>query len=203
MVRLIDKLELDRCPHCNIDNPNLSKQFDCKTNAVDGTRLRRWGVYGCSRCGGLVTAYSNDKNNHVIEIYPSTNEVDGSIPDPARNYLNQAMNSLHAPAGAVMLSASAVDAMLKTKGYKEGTLYTRIDQAGKDHLITDDMAKWAHAVRLDANDQRHADVNASLPEPEDARRCVDFVLALGTILFTLPEKINKGIEEVEQNSDSE
>ena len=68
-----------------------------------------------------------------------------------------------APAGAVMLAASSVDAMLKEKGYNEGSLYARIGQARDDHLITADMAEWAHEVRLDANDQRHADEAAALP----------------------------------------
>ena len=51
-----------------------------------------------------------------------------------------------------MLAASAVDSMLKEKGYKDGSLYKRIEQAAGDHLITAEMASWAHEVRLDAND---------------------------------------------------
>ena len=56
-----------------------------------------------------------------------------------------------------MLSASSIDAMLKSKGYKKGNLYKRIEKAAEDHLITSEMAKWAHQVRLGANDERHAD----------------------------------------------
>ena len=44
---------------------------------------------------------------------------------------------------------------LQDKGLKEGTLYARIDQAAKEHLVTLEMASWAHQVRLDANDERH------------------------------------------------
>jgi hypothetical protein len=73
------------------------------------------------------------------------------------------MESLGQPVGSVMLSTSAIDAMLKVEGYTEGTLYARIDKAAEDHVITDDMVKWAHQVRLDANDQRHADEGAGLP----------------------------------------
>jgi hypothetical protein len=40
-----------------------------------------------------------------------------------------------------MLSASAVDAMLKVKGYKSGSLYSRIDKAAEDHMITSEMAR--------------------------------------------------------------
>ena len=103
------------------------------------------------------------------------------------------MASIHAPAGAVMLTASSVDAMLKAKGYTDGSLYTRIDKAAADHLITTDMAQWAHAVRLDANDQRHADESANLPGEADAKRCIDFASALALFLFTLPARVRKGI----------
>ena len=43
--------------------------------------------------------------------------------------------------------------MLKAKDYTEGSLYSRIDKAVEDRLITKEMAAWAHEVRLDANDQ--------------------------------------------------
>jgi hypothetical protein len=62
------------------------------------------------------------------------------VPSPARDFLSQAMGSLHAPAGAVMLTASAVDAMLKHKGFKEGSLNSRIDAAAQAHLLTSEMA---------------------------------------------------------------
>jgi hypothetical protein len=107
-------------------------------------------------------------------------------------YLQQALESIHAPAGAVMLAASAIDAMLKTKGYQEGSLFTRINQAAEAHLITREMAEWAHEIRLDANDQRHADVNQPLPDETQAKKCVDFALALAEFLFVLPARVQRG-----------
>jgi hypothetical protein len=94
-----------------------------------------------------------------------------------------------------MLAASAVDAMLKAKGYSEGSLYKRIDKAKDDHVITEGMANWAHQVRLDANDQRHADGDAMLPGYNDANRSIDFALALGQFLFVLPARVERGIAE--------
>ena len=78
------------------------------------------------------------------------------LPDPARTFLQQAFETLHAPDAATVMAASAVDAMLKDKGYKTGTLYTRIDQAVKENVLTQGMATWAHAVRLEANGVRHS-----------------------------------------------
>ena len=91
-----------------------------------------------------------------------------------------------------MLAASAVDAMLKNKGYKDGSLYARIDDAAAKHLITPDMAAWAHDVRLDANYERHADESSTLPTTDDAQRCVDFALALAEFVFVLPDRVKRG-----------
>jgi hypothetical protein len=128
-------------------------------------------------------------------MHPSHTEADLAIPQKARDYLNQAMDSIQSPAGAVMLAASAVDELLKQKGYTEGKLYPRINKAQKEHLITPDMAKWAHQVRLDANDQRHADENASLPTEKDAKRSIEFATAFAEFLFVLPSKVTRGLEE--------
>jgi hypothetical protein len=121
-------------------------------------------------------------------------EIDGAIPGRPKEYLEQAVSSLNSPAGAVMLAASSVDAMLREKGLKDGTLYSRIKKAAEDHLITEEMAKWAHEVRLDANEQRHADDTAPLPTSDDARRIIDFAEALGPFLFVLPARVRKGLE---------
>lgn len=91
-----------------------------------------------------------------------------------------------------MLTASAVDAMLKDKGYRDGTLNARIDSAAKDHLITAEMASWAHDIRLDANDQRHADEAASLPSNADAAKVIEFASALAQFLYVLPARVERG-----------
>ena len=193
MPNLTGQLQLTRCPHCNVDTPSLVQQWRGETRDQAGQNLRRWMVYACTRCGGLVTAAATQFDQPVIEHFPSTPTVPTDLPPRASTYLEQAVSSIHAPAGAVMFTASAVDAMLKAKGYTDGSLYTRIDKAAADHLITADMAQWAHAVRLDANDQRHADEAANMPNEADARRCIDFASSLALFLFTLPARVSKGL----------
>jgi hypothetical protein len=63
----------------------------------------------------------------------------------------------------------------------------------KENLITESMSHWAHEVRLEANDQRHADNQSPLPTTEDARKLIDFVQALGTFLYVLPARVERGI----------
>jgi hypothetical protein len=189
---LRQQLEIERCPHCNVDRPSLHERARAETATHAGLERRMWKIYGCSRCGGCVLAAAPADGQTVAELYPPVRETDTTIPERARAYLNQALQSVHAPAGAVMLAASAVDAMLKEKGYSTGSLYSRIDQAATDHVITSEMALWAHEVRLEANDQRHSDPTAALPAEPDARRVIEFTLALAEFLFVLPARVTRG-----------
>ena len=191
-MNLTDNLALARCPHCFVAHPNLQRRHHLETiDHAHGNR-RLWFIYACAGCGGVVSAWSRSSGNPVGGFYPAAESVDETIPDRPRAFLQQAMETKHAPAGSVMLSASAVDEMLKLKSYTSGSLYARIEQAVKDHVITADMAAWAHDVRLDANDQRHADQLALLPTESDASRVLDFALALAEILFVLPARVQRG-----------
>lgn len=188
-------LSLPRCPHCAIANPNLFRVHTYETLNHAKLNKRAWSFYVCGSCGGIVTANARSHGIEVEEYFPVSQTVKDDVPERPRAYLQQALESLHAPAGAVMLAASAVDAMLKIKGYTDGSLYSRIEKASADHLITAEMAKWAHEVRLDANDQRHADETSFLPNVEEAKRSLDFVNALAEFLFVLPNRVQRGIEK--------
>jgi len=194
MADLNPTLDLDRCPHCSVARPNLSAKHQIETVDSSGRLERKWLVYVCASCGNLVTAWSFAYRDRVVEYFPSGRTIDELLPEKPREFLRQASESMHAPSGAIMLAASSVDSMLKLKGYKDGSLYTRIEQAAKDHLITKEMAYWAHEVRLDANDQRHADDDAGMPTESDAQRVFDFTTALAQFLFVLPAKIQRGLE---------
>lgn len=174
-----NQLELERCPHCNIAKPLLGRTWSYDSVNHGGQDKRHWRCYGCVSCGGMVMACSwQDAHHPIHSIWPAPQAVAEVVPARAKEFLEQAIASLHAPAGAVMLAASSVDAMLKDKGYKEGSLNKRIVEASTDHLITAEMAAWAHDVRLDANDQRHADEAISLPSTADATKAIEFTSAL-------------------------
>lgn len=90
-----------------------------------------------------------------------------------------------------MTSASALDEMLKDNNLVQGSLANRIDQAAVQGLITNGMKEWAHHVRLEANDQRHADVDAGLPTAEQAQVTLDFVRMIAEFLYVLPAKVSR------------
>ncbi|MCR9608001.1 DUF4145 domain-containing protein [Vibrio alginolyticus] len=199
-MELTGNLTLSRCPHCSLASPLLKLREIFETTDQANRNARTWGTYICSSCGGVVTAWATRGSHTVRDSFPKMRSISDDIPETAKAYLQQASESLHAPAGAVMLSASAVDAMLKSKGLTNGSLYTRINTSAEQHIITEDMATWAHDVRLDANDQRHADQNASLPTTIDAQRVLDFSMALAEILYVLPSKVARGIAQAESSN---
>jgi len=195
MSYLTEYLKIDRCPYCSIDKPNLKTQMQpITTTADDNTNSRTWRIYACGRCGGLVIASAKSDANYIYEIYPSIETIDDILPVKVKAYLQQAIDSVYAPSGSVMLCASAVDAMLKEKGYKTGSLYSRITSATTDSLLTKEMELWAHEIRLDANDERHADDDATLPTTDDARQSIEFTKTLAEFLFVLPSKVQRGID---------
>lgn len=193
MLALGNQLELPRCPHCGVNTPNLVQNHGFETNNANKSDRQVWAFYVCRRCGGVVSAKSSNPGQPVLAYYPTASSVDESVPERARTYLQQAYESLHVPAGAVMLSASAVDAMLKAKGLTAGSLYSRIDLAKDKGIVTPDMALWAHQVRLDANEQRHSDEESPLPSAKDAERCIEFAAALAQFLFVLPSRVQRGL----------
>ena len=171
-----DKLYgVGRCPHCAIASPNLNGLWSDRWHSIgeDGWRLslhrhaRRIAVQMRFDRGGA--------RMDAIALYPDAKEAHADIPEPARTFLQQAFQTLHAPDAAAVMAGSAVDAMLKKQGLADGSLYTRIDEALKLNLLTDGMAKWAHSVRLGSNRPRHADENRPHVSPDEAKQAVSLL----------------------------
>lgn len=190
------QLELDRCPHCSASKPVLTQSWHLVSHDHASRNQRVGATYRCSTCGSMVMTVAPHSSQlpvqEITKVWPNPPMVAETVLARARGFLSQAMASLHAPSGAVMLTASAVDAMLKDKGFKEGSLNSRIDAAAKAHLITEEMAAWAHEIRLDANDQRHADESCELPDSADAGKVIEFANALAQFLYVLPARVERG-----------
>lgn len=197
---------LARCPHCGIASPQMNLKASTGTQPVQGADLSWrafiWHIYCCSTCGGGVLASVQQGSFLVDEIYPAGREAHQDIPAPARHFLQQAIDTLHAPDAAAVMAGSAVDAMLKKLGLTEGTLYSRIDQAVENHTITEAMGQWAHEVRLGSNRPRHADEERPYVSAAEAKQSVQFAEALGYFLFVLSARIERGTEEAKEASAS-
>lgn len=132
---------------------------------------------------------SNGHYRHEYLVFPSHWTPDDKIPDVPRNYLEQAQATLGSPDASVVMSAAAIDAMLKAKGLVDGSLYTRIDKAVSEGILTKDMSEWAHLVRLNSNNPRHADLEKPNMTNSEAKLSLDFAKALAEIFFVLPSRM--------------
>lgn len=200
MPKLLSQFGLERCPHCKAHNPVLIELFQM-ANSGDyaGRNQRTWAYYRCATCGSFVSACAPQGGVEATDWFPRSDDVHSDVPGAVARFLQQALDTLNAPDGSIVMSASAIDAMLRIHGYTEGTLFSRIDKAAADHLITQDMAEWAHDVRLDANDIRHVNEASSIPTLDDARRAFDFAQTIAELLFVLPARVRRGRKPVDQS----
>lgn len=193
---------VDKCPQCGVINPLMNAVHNPSLHYKDGSGGWYYATLRCSKCKdqSLYYGYSNERDIGadgtarkvtIFASYPAAKSVSGDIPDRARSFLQQAVDSLHAPDGAVMLAASSVDAMLKDKGYKDGTLFSRITKAYEANLLTEQMRDWAHEIRLSANEPRHADDSFQGATNADAKQVIEFAEALGEYLYVLPARVKK------------
>jgi hypothetical protein len=193
-----------RCPHCEVGNPQLRRLWisEAIPTPDDDDVARRWAAFQCASCKHLVlTAFRPLRRGHALsqslEVewqFPMLPPVNESLPATARNYLQQASEILNAPDAAAIMATAAVDAMLKYKGLSDGPLYQRIDQAVASRLLTEGMAQWARAVRLEAFNVSHPDgSNPHLTRPQ-AEQVVEFAKALGEFLYVLTAKVEQGVK---------
>lgn len=197
-----DKLYgLGRCPHCSVASPNMNNLWSDSFKNLAGSF--GWATYRCSTCNGVVSSrlrVINASQLELVEMYPESKRAHEDIPQPARTFLQQAYETLHAPDAAAVMAGSAVDGMLKAKDYLDGSLYARIDKALEDNLLTKGMADWAHSVRLGSNRPRHSDADKPHVSPDEAKQSVEFAEALGNFLFVLTAKIDRGIQQAAATS---
>jgi len=186
---------LKRCPHCAVSTPVLYRVWSSEDPLPrgDGQPSSVWSAFACTSCGSIVSAKAHPGGTGIRDIFPKPKAAHEDVPDVARTFLQQAFDTLHAPDAAAVMAGSAVDAMLKKVGYSEGSLYSRIETALKDGVLTQDMSEWAHEVRLGSNRPRHSDSENPHVSSEQAKQSVEFAEALGTFLFVLKARIDRGI----------
>ena len=171
-------LGLSNCPHCGTAHPTLKSAWHSQqpTYRADSLSPSIWAAYGCTSCGSIVTAKgkpgATESNPFIVAIFPAPWEADATIPARVAKYLKQAKGTLSSADASVLMSAAAIDAMLKDKNVNSGSLNQRIDEAVRVGLITNGMAEWAHRVRLDGNDSRHADAASPDLSWDDAQRAM-------------------------------
>ena len=191
---------LDRCPWCKTATPTLENKGNIKIDV----NSRVWCFYQCSKCLNIVMALHRLSDRGTIDPgildHLPKNEftIDDNIPGRARALIQEAHDTIHSPNASIMVSASALDIMLHEIGRpkSEGSLNRRIEIAAEQQQITEAMAQWAHQVRLEANDSRHPDGDGDrVASTDDAEQSLEFVISLAEILFVLPARVQRGIDQ--------
>ncbi len=94
MIKLIDQLALEKCPHCNQSTPTLEKQREVETYNIDKSTYRCWRFYKCNNCGKVVSAWAKSWNEDVEEWFPHFIQPDydfSSIPSPIDEDFREAL----------------------------------------------------------------------------------------------------------------
>jgi len=146
-------------------------------------------------------AYQKDTNMSdasqffVRDVYPKSVEPAAPADTPAaiaKSYVEAEDNHLAKRfETCAMLCRKAMDLATKTlRGdvAKSENLYQRIEELKKIGLITNDMAAWAHAVRLNGNDSVHGDDEISEAEAKDL---LNFTQTFLLYAFTLPAMVGR------------
>ena len=178
------------CPHCSVANPQLKELWASKEPLYRGDVPvigRLWATYQCTSCSDVVLvkcAWSSrtaankpwdDKKYDVDTIYPSAKIAHEDVPEPARTFLQQALEHVaRARRGCGNGWRSSRRDAQEEGAHRGELLYSRIDKALKDNLLTQGMADWAHNVRLGSNRPRHADEHEPHVVPEQAKQSVEF-----------------------------
>ncbi len=197
----MDQLNLERCPHetCGKSNPTIQRLNSVVTSDYSGLDEYRWHIYKCNSCGGIISAkgyaLAEQETTEALDIYPRIISISGHIPYKPANYLKQARDSLASPSGSILCSSIAIDLMLQECGLNQDTLDEKIKAAHSDHIITEKMADWAHHVRLDANGERHTNLEEDIPNSEEALNILDLAFAFAEYLYVLPAKVQQGYDD--------
>jgi hypothetical protein len=190
------------CPHCSAENSTFLFQHVYQVKKGDRPSIF-WMLFQCPRCSaGVVVkasmkkqqipfdAYKGDIRDlfHSVEHFPRRPFVDapsGLPTDVQRLYLRAAqcfqrddMDS------ASMMFRKTLEVALKEKfGDFPGNLYQHIQHLAQAHLLTDDLAQWAHEIRIDGNRGAH---EAQEPDWEDTRQLKEFLHVFLLYTFSLP-----------------
>lgn len=207
---------IERCPQCGIAHPLLRKVDNAHKHRTDASEYPPKDYWyftaRCSHCDNHVLFYGKCPHEEtrsptepsslvIVRSFPKMERAAEELPAMALKFFQQALESRHAPDGALMLAASSIDAMLKDKGYTDGSLCARIGEARNDGLLTAEMEGWAHEIRLSANEPRHADDSFNGATSEDADQIIAFAKALGEYLYVLPARVRRWQSKAEATSE--
>jgi hypothetical protein len=170
-MKLSKTLNLEKCPHCSINSPNLMHTgYDITTSNSEDGNQRNWRTYKCNKCGGLVIAFSSSSDNVVVEYYPATlNEtfeyeyLDGDVRDDFKEalicYSNRCYNAFASMCRRTIQSACD---QMGTEGKSKVT--KQIRELKEIHDIDDEIFEELQQIIIIGHDGTHPYLPRLSPE---------------------------------------
>jgi hypothetical protein len=215
---MVASIEHD-CPHCTTKRIGFTLAAETRFGPP---RPKDWMVlYKCNKCqGGLVVEYTFQVNHGYAS--PSACNVDpGTVgftprsfypgkmppstpaftPEPLDKYFKQAVDAFQngSPDASGAMCRKVVDVstqkLLGEDAKKFGTIAKRIDELAARSLLTPDLQKWAHVVRLEGNDASHDEDPYT---PEEADELLSFVDLYLTYVYAMPGRLKLRRESAEK-----
>ncbi len=207
-MNLQNNLDLDRCPHCSVFKPNLSYTGqELTTKNFENMNERRWKTYKCSKCGGVVLAYSSTKNIGVINYFPSTqnesfdfeyleDNVKEDFKEALKCYSNQCYNAFASMCRRTIQSAGKI---LGANG--KDKVKKQIQELKEIASIDDDTYNILEQIIIAGHDGAHP----HLPSLTSERATILLVLMKDVLneLFVRKARVKKAMElrlkDIEEN----
>jgi hypothetical protein len=126
----------------------------------------------------------------LLATYPEPQKAtrDPAYPDELREIFAEAQEDLalgRSPARIVATCRSVLDVATNKLNGRGATLSARIDNLKERGVMTEAIADWAHAVRIDGNEAIHELVATA----QEARELVEFIKMFLDVAFVLPKRI--------------
>ena len=184
------------CPHCG----TAHVAFELVNESWLPRRVR-WHVCArCNHCASFVVLemtthmsqeeapsseyMSNPQWFEINKMYPvSGAEIPAHLPEEVERLFKQGADNVPAnPDAAGIMFRKTLEAILRDKcSAATGSLFERIDQAVKLGVLTDDLARYAHTIRLEGNEAAHGTYDEA-----EAGQLHSLVTLVLSYVYTLP-----------------
>ncbi len=181
---------LPECPHCH------SREITFYLLAQTGFHpyVSAWICANCKRGIYLEGHVINHNGNFPFKAFntcypaPDIERAPEFTPEQAAHDFEEAASCLRTgnyKAASIMARAS-LEAAVKSLEAKGNNLKEKINDLAARHIITPDLADWAHEIRTIGNNAAH---DGTPHTKQDAEDIIDFAEMLYIYLFTLPGRI--------------
>lgn len=152
-----------------------------------------WEMLQCQVCANVTFVIRGTHSGAAYAQFPTPRgqrSLHEACPPHVGKYYLQALAAIDTRSwdGAVLLSRSALQAIMKQQQAGGGTLQKQIDDLLSRGLIVQSLRDWAHHIRVIGNEAAHADEEEEITE-QDAREVTQLVGHVIQYLYVVPAQI--------------